>query len=138
MEYAVSVHVFNGLDELEHIVFDPLLWQVIWSSFDSLVHILLHKFKDEGKSPGWLIVHNLNKLNDVWVRVETLQGFNFPKIVYLFNTVEVTLHALDGDILAISERLCLEYLRKGAFAQLADKSVLVHIYNKLEYFIFYN
>lgn len=72
------MHVFNGFDELEHIVFDPLLRKVIRPSLDGFVHILLHEFEDEGKSTRGLIVKNFDELDDVRMWVKALQGFDFP------------------------------------------------------------
>lgn len=41
-------------------------------------------------------------------------------LAYLFNVVEVGLHALDGDVLVCLSALCLEHLGEGALALFAD------------------
>ena len=42
---------------------------------------------------------------------------------HLIERVEVVLHALDGDVLAILDALRLEHLREGALALFADQAV---------------
>ena len=47
MEDTVPVHMVDGLYELIHIVLDPILRQVVSLSFDSIVHIHIHKLEDQ-------------------------------------------------------------------------------------------
>ena len=46
VENTVSVHVIYRLEDLVHVVFDSLLWQVVPPSLDRLVHIHVHEFED--------------------------------------------------------------------------------------------
>lgn len=46
MKDAISMHMLDGLDQLKHVVLDPLLRQVIRPSFNCLVKVLLHEFKN--------------------------------------------------------------------------------------------
>ena len=48
MEDAVTVHVIDSFHELVHVVLDALLWQVMASSLDGVVHVHLHELEDQG------------------------------------------------------------------------------------------
>ena len=45
VEDAISVHVIDGLEDLIHVILDPLLGQIMPPAFDSFVHIHIHEFK---------------------------------------------------------------------------------------------
>ncbi len=75
--------------------------------------------------------------DDVWMGRESLERLYFSQIVnlayainnsieltYLVDVIEVSLHALDGHILACFDRLRLQHFRKGAFSFFANQSVL--------------
>jgi hypothetical protein len=65
---------------------------------------------------------------------QTLEGLNLSQVVdlysqqakcaYLIDVVEVSFHALDGDIFTRFNRLCLEHLRESALALLTYQTVL--------------
>lgn len=58
MKNAVSVHVVNRFEHLIHVVLDSLLWQVVAASLDRFVHVHVHQFEHEGKSPCRFITSN--------------------------------------------------------------------------------
>ena len=102
------MHVLDCLDQLVHVVLHSLLWQVVGPPLYCLVHVLLHQLENQGQSTRRLVIKDLNKLDDVRVRVQSLQGFDLSQIVNLVDAVEVALHAFYGNVLAIAEGLSLE------------------------------
>ena len=108
VEDSVPVHVLDCLDQLVHVVLHSLLWQVVGPPLYCLVHVLLHQLENQGQSTRRLVIKDLNKLDDVRVRVQSLQGFDLSQIVNLVDAVEVALHAFYGNVLAIAEGLSLE------------------------------
>jgi hypothetical protein len=51
MENTVSVHVLYSLQQLIHIMLDPLLREIIRTSLYGFVEIHFHEFEYEGKTP---------------------------------------------------------------------------------------
>ncbi len=47
MKNSISVHVFDGLEQLVYVELDAWLRQVGGSTFDSFIEIHLHELKDE-------------------------------------------------------------------------------------------
>ena len=47
VEDAVSVHVVDGLQQLVHVVFDPVFRQVATPTFDGVVHVHIHKLEHQ-------------------------------------------------------------------------------------------
>lgn len=47
MEDSVSVHVINGLEQLIHVIFDPILGQIMAFALDCIIHIHVHELEDE-------------------------------------------------------------------------------------------
>jgi hypothetical protein len=45
-------------------------------------------------------------------------------VVYLFNGVEVALHALDSDVFACLDALGFQHLRKSTLTLLTDQTIL--------------
>lgn len=48
MEDTVTVHVIYSFHELVHVVLNTLLWEVVTSTLDSIIHIHLHQLENEG------------------------------------------------------------------------------------------
>lgn len=146
MEDAVPVHVVDGLQELVHVVLDPVLRQVVPLALDCVVHVHVHEFEDQGESTSWLVTVNGNRsqygqkatlpikksggslgwwwhllenfveLDDLGVGTEPAEGLDLSEVVDLLDVVEVVLHALDGHILPRLYALGLQNLREGSFA----------------------
>ena len=55
MEDSISVHVVEGLEELEHVPFDFLLIELFCSVLDVFIHILNHEFEHHCNSLGWFV-----------------------------------------------------------------------------------
>lgn len=55
---------------------------------------------------------------------ESPQCLHFPQVVYFFQTVEVTFHALDRHELSSFDALSFEYFAESAFADLGEQTVL--------------
>ena len=132
VEDSVPVHVINRLKQLIHVVFDPVLGQIVAFALDCIIHIHVHEFEDECESSRRFIAKRkkcrlalLNKcfnlledfieLDDLRVRTEPTQRLDLSQIIDLLDCVEVVLHALDGDVLAGLDTLSLEHFREGSF-----------------------
>lgn len=76
VEDSVAVHVLYGFYQLIHIVLHALLRQVVRTSLDCLIHVLLHELEDESKPTRRLIVEDFDQLNYVGMRIQPLQGFD--------------------------------------------------------------
>lgn len=63
------------------------------------------------------------EFDDMWVRGEAANGLNFAQVVDLVQGVEVSLHALDGEVLASFDALGLEHFAECAFPFLGDESI---------------
>ena len=50
MENSVSMHVIDRLEHLIHVVFHSLLWKVMTSTLDRLVHVHVHELEDQSKT----------------------------------------------------------------------------------------
>ena len=70
-----------------------------------------------------LVVEHLAQLDDARVRREPAQRLDLAQVVHLVERVEVILHALDGDILAVFNALRLKHLRERALAFLANETI---------------
>ena len=110
------MHMLNSFYKLVHVVLYSLLWQVIGSALDRLIHVLFHELEYQGESACWLIIKYFNKLNNVWVRVQPLESLDLTQVINLINTIEVTLHTFYGHVLAVAKRLRFKYLRECTFA----------------------
>ena len=64
--------------QLEEVGFHFVLRQIALSALDRLVEIHFHDLKNEGQPPRWLVVQDLDQLDDVWVGRKALQRFDFP------------------------------------------------------------
>ena len=84
MKNTVLVHVIDRLDDLIHVEFDSLFWQIVSASFDCLIHIHIHEFENKSESACGLIVKHFVQSNYVRVRRETFEGLNFSEIVHLY------------------------------------------------------
>ena len=102
MENTLAVHVLNSLDQLIHVVLDALLWQIVRASLDRLIQVLLHELEDKCKSTRGLIVQNLDELNNVRMRVQSLESLDLSQVIHLVYVIEVRFHALDCNILSVS------------------------------------
>ena len=71
------MHMLDCLQQLVHLHLHPWFWQIIRPSLDRFIHVHLHNLEDQCQPTRWLIVQYLNKLDDMWMRIEPLQGFNF-------------------------------------------------------------
>jgi hypothetical protein len=63
VEDAIPVHMIYCFKELEHIVFDPVLWQVVATSLYRIVEVHVHQLEDKGQATCRLIIQNLIELN---------------------------------------------------------------------------
>ena len=83
MEDTVTVHVIDSFHELVHVVLDALLWEVVTSTLDGIIHIHLHQLKNEGQSSSRLIVEDLIELDDLWMWRKPSERLNLPQIIDL-------------------------------------------------------
>ena len=47
MKDTVTVHVIDSFHELVHVVLNALLWQVMTSTFNGIIHIHLHQLENK-------------------------------------------------------------------------------------------
>ena len=120
---TVAVHVVHRLDQLVHVAPDPVLRQVVPPPADQLVDVHVHQLEDEREPARGLVVEHLAELDHARVRRQPPQRLDLAQVVHLVERVEVVLHALDRDVLAILDALRLEHLGEGALALLADQAV---------------
>lgn len=59
MKNAVSVHVVYRFNQLVHVVFDPIFWQIMPFAFYCVIHVHVHKLENEGQPPGGLITFEI-------------------------------------------------------------------------------
>lgn len=76
VEDSIAVHVFDGFQQLVDVVFDSGLGQVVLATFDGFVQVHVHYLEDECETTGRLIIQDLDELDDVAVRGQSLQSFN--------------------------------------------------------------
>ena len=107
MEDAVPVHVVHRLEQLVHVDLDPCLGKVLTAAADELIDVHVHELEDERQAARRLVVENFAQLDDARVRRQTAQRLDFAQVVDLIQAVEVILHALDRDVLAILDALRL-------------------------------
>ena len=65
MEDAVTVHVIDSFHELVHVVLDALLWEVMTSTLNGIIHIHLHQLENKRQSSCGLIIEDLIELDDL-------------------------------------------------------------------------
>ena len=68
MKDTVTVHVIDSFHELVHVVLNALLWQVMTSTFNGIIHIHLHQLENKRQSSSGLIVKDFVELNDLRMR----------------------------------------------------------------------
>ena len=107
VENAVLVHVIQSLQQLVHVIFNLLGIQIGLPPSDRLVQVHLHQLKNQRQPSRRLVVQDFNEFYDVGVGGQFFQGLNFPESLNLLQIGELRLHALDGNVIAVFERLSL-------------------------------
>ena len=65
VEDSIPMHVVDTFNQLIHIVFHSVLWEVVTLALDGVVEVHVHEFKNESKAAGRLIVEYLVQRDDV-------------------------------------------------------------------------
>jgi len=76
VENAVAMHVLNCFEQLIYVRLHSRFWEIVGPTFDSLVQIHVHNLKHKGEPPCWLVVQDLNELDDVIMRTKPLKRLN--------------------------------------------------------------
>ena len=107
MEDAVTVHVIDSFHELVHVVLDALLWEVVTSTLNCIIHIHLHQLENQCQSSSGLIVEDLVELDDLRMRRQPPERLDLPQIIDL-NNEKWSLEYIRKDEKQIMKRLCLK------------------------------
>mmetsp|Transcript_28098 Transcript_28098/g.69182 ORF Transcript_28098/g.69182 Transcript_28098/m.69182 type:complete len:286 (-) Transcript_28098:170-1027(-) len=126
VEDPVAMHMVHGLYQLVHVGLHAVLRDVVAAPANQLVDVHIHELEHQRQAPRGLVVQHLQQLDDVGVWGQPPQRLDLAQVVHLVQGVEVILHALDGDVLAVLDALRLQHLTERAFALLGHQAVLVH------------
>jgi len=90
VEDSLAVHVVNGFYQLPHVVFHTRFWQIHSSSFNCIVQVHVHQFKDEGQAACGLVVQHFVQFYYLRMRREAAQSLNLAQVVNLFRRSTVS------------------------------------------------
>ena len=68
VEDAVSVHVFDSLENLVSLLLNLRLWDVVLSPVNGVIEIAVHELEDKCEASRGLVVQHLVKANNVRMR----------------------------------------------------------------------